>query len=278
MKTILASLSNLERPNEVIQAASGLAQLFDSHVIGHYPIPSVFTLAISDPAGAVPFDDTLKNLYEGRLTGVRKKFEAEFANSGLVYEWRSEQRAETVLTKATLSHGRQCDIIVLGQDLPKSKRSGESANFIADVILSAGRPVLVVPPNDGKRMAFNRVAVGWNASRESCRAVFDSLPILQKADDVYLIWVNPENKPDEAGKLPGAELAAALARHNVNVTVQGLSNRKKHSAAIAEYVKASDIDLLVLGGYGRMRLREQILGGVTEHFVKNLTCPVLFAN
>jgi len=43
-------------------------------------------------------------------------------------------------------------------------------------------------------------------------------------------------------------------------------------------VEEHDIDLLVIGAYGRSRLREQILGGVTEHVLKNLPCPVLLSN
>ncbi len=277
MKTILASLTNLNRTNDILAATMELAALYDGHVIGHYPIPASFTLAISDPAGAVPFDDSVKKLYEAHKPEVKASFDEVFGKSGLPYEWREEQRGETVLTKATLSHGRQCDLIVLGQDEAGSKEAFDSARFISDIILGAGRPVLVVPPGL-QNVSFKRVAVGWNASREACRAAFDSLPILQKADDVFLIWVNPEKKPDKAGKLPGAELAAALARHDVNVTAQGLSNRKKHASALAEYVEANNIDLLVLGAYGHMRLREQLLGGVTEYFIKNLTCPVLFSN
>jgi len=277
MKTILASLTNLERTEGVMNAAAELAALYDSHVIGHYPIPAGFTLAISDPGGSVPFDDSVKKLYESHLPAIKDRFESLFSKSGLSYDWRDEQRSETLLTKATLAHGRQCDIIILGQDEAGSRGAIDSARFISDIILGAGRPVLVVPPGIDP-IKFKRIAIGWNASREACRAAFDSLPILQKADDVFLAWVNPEKKPDKAGKLPGAELAAALARHDVNVTAQGLSNRKKHASALAEYVQANKIDLLVLGAYGHMRLREQILGGVTEHFVKNLTCPVLFSN
>jgi len=73
-------------------------------------------------------------------------------------------------------------------------------------------------------------------------------------------------------------LAAALARHDVTVTVKGISNRNRSSKAMINLVEEHDIDLLVIGAYGRSRLREQILGGVTEHVLKNLPCPVLLSN
>ncbi len=37
-------------------------------------------------------------------------------------------------------------------------------------------------------------------------------------------------------------------------------------------------DLLVMGGYGRSRLREQILGGTTQSILKQLTLPVLMSH
>ena len=104
------------------------------------------------------------------------------------------------------------------------------------------------------------------------------MPILENAKEVILAWVNPEKNLGKAGKLPGTELAAALARHDVAVTAKGVSNRNRTSKAIINMVEQEEIDLLVIGAYGHSRLREQILGGVTEHTLKNLPCPVLLSN
>ena len=278
MKTIMASFTNFSRSSDVMEGAATLAELYEGHVVGHFPIPAAFTLAISDPAAAIPFDDSVRKLYEGKCPEIKKEFEKFFSAKDLLSEWKDEHRSETVLTHATLARGRSCDIIVVGQEKAGTKSAFEGARFISDIILGAGRPVLVIPPLQGRELKFNKIAIGWNASREACRAAFDSLPILQKADEVHLIWVNPEKKPSDAGKLPGSELAAALARHDVNVITQGLSNRKKTASAIVDFVNGNAIDLLVLGAYGHMRLREQLLGGVTDYLLKNPPCPIVFAN
>ena len=278
MKTILVSLAHLDRNEDAIEAAVQIGQKNDSHIIGYYPIPGPSLIVYASPGGGFPVDDSLTRLYENRQQEIQDRFEDRMRRSGLNYEWREDRRDTSDITTAILEHGREVDLIVLGHDAPESKFAAQEAGFVADIILGAGRPVLIVPPVVGKDLHFDKVAVGWNASRESCRAAFDSLPILDDAKHVILAWVNPEKKPDKAGKLPGTELASALARHDVKVEAKGLSNRDRTGRALVNFVKEDDIDLLVMGAYGRTRLQEQILGGVTEHVLKNLPCPVLFSN
>lgn len=54
------------------------------------------------------------------------------------------------------------------------------------------------------------------------------------------------------------------------------------SGAVAERLlaKVADIgaDVLVAGGYGHSRLRERVLGGVTESLLSEATVPILFAH
>jgi len=278
MKTILASLTHLDCIDKTLEAAIHIARQNDGHVIGYYPIPGASLIVYATPGGDFPVDDTLKRLYEKHLPDVKAKFEDCMRRADVKYEWREDERFEPKFTKAILEHGREADLIIMGHDVPGSKYASDEVDFIADVILGAGRPVLVVPPTTGKAFKTDKIAIGWNASREACRAAFDSLPILEKASDVILAWINPEKKLGKVGKLPGTELAAALARHDVTVTVKGISNRNRSSKAMINLVEEHDIDLLVIGAYGRSRLREQILGGVTEHVLKNLPCPVLLSN
>lgn len=278
MKTILVSLAHLDRMDESLEAAIYIARQNDAHIIGYYPIPGASTIVYAAPGGDFPIDDTVKRLYEERLPKVKAKFEDRMRRSGVKYEWREDERFEPRLTKAILEHGREADLIIMSHDAPESNFASEEAGFIANIILGAGRPVLVLPPMQGKAFKLDKVAIGWNASREACRAAFDSLPLLIKAGDVFLAWINPEKTLGKAGKLPGAELAAALARHDVTVTTKGLSNRTRTPKALINYIQEDNVDLLVMGAYGHSRLREQILGGVTEHILKNLPCPVLLSN
>ena len=56
------------------------------------------------------------------------------------------------------------------------------------------------------------VTVAWNGRREAARAVFDALPLLRLADEVDVVWLDPQQEPTLAGDLPAAEICAALDR------------------------------------------------------------------
>ena len=261
-----------------MEVAIHMAQQFDGHIIGYFPIPGISMISYGAPGMELPHDDRLKRYYEQERDGVRSQFEERMARAGVKYEWRSEYRVEPYFRNAIIQHGRQADVVIMTHASPGSKEARENIEIVGDVLLGVGRPVIVVPPLDAKKVKFDRIAVGWNASREACRASFDSLPLLQNASTVFLTWVNPDKKLGKEGRLPGTELAAALARHDVKIETKGLSNRSNPGVALASHAKDEKVDLLVVGGYGHSRLREQILGGVTQYLLKNSPCPILFSN
>ncbi|HCX67273.1 MAG TPA: universal stress protein, partial [Rhodobiaceae bacterium] len=47
---------------------------------------------------------------------------------------------------------------------------------------------------------------------------------------------------------------------------------------LLEQAEAAKTDLLVMGGYSHSRLREFIIGGVTQHIRSHATIPVLMAH
>ena len=83
----------------------------------------------------------------------------------------------------------------------------------------------------------------------------------------------------ESGQLPGAEIAASLARHGVKVTVR---KTIADEIGVADEVLArladDGSDLLVMGAYGHSRLREMVFGGVTRHILKHMTVPTLMSH
>jgi hypothetical protein len=38
-----------------------------------------------------------------------------------------------------------------------------------------------------------KVLVAWNGRREAARAVFDALPILERAKEVRVVWADPQS-------------------------------------------------------------------------------------
>lgn len=275
MKTILVALTETSRIADMLDTAVRIAEHYGGHIIGYYPIPAPALIIAAGPGTNIPVDDSYTRQREQEAVQAEKIFDDKLQASGLQYEWRAHRLNVTSFVAGIIAHGREADLICLPQD--PMDDSYHDTDLVADVALAAGRPVLALPPRK-TTSEFKNIAIGWNASREACRAAFDSLPLLQKADEVTLLWVNPDKTLGKSGKLPGTELAAALARHDVKITTQGLSNRQKASEALINYAKDNSVDLLVIGAYGHMRLREQILGGVTERILKTMPCPVLLSH
>lgn len=278
MKTLLVCLAHLNRVDDVIEAAAALARSHNSHVIGLFPIPGPTLVHVGHPGGYMPTDNRVQELYEEKADEIRTRFEARMQRDQLNFEWRIARSILADVSDVVVEHGREADLVIVSKDDSKSGNITPNIHFIADIIMGAGRPVLIIPPNEGKTPVFKKMVVGWNASREACRAAFDSMPIAKSADEVLLTWVNPEKSLGQDGKLPGAELAAAFARNDVKVTTKGLSNRSKPGVALLTYAREQNADLLAMGAYGHSRIRERILGGATEYVLRHMDLPVLMSN
>jgi hypothetical protein len=79
--------------------------------------------------------------------------------------------------------------------------------------------LLLVPEGSQPTLKPRRVLVAWDSRIEASRALRESLEILDAAEDVRLVLVDPMEGEDKHGAEPGADAAAYLARHGVKVTV-----------------------------------------------------------
>jgi nucleotide-binding universal stress UspA family protein len=101
--------------------------------------------------------------------------------------------------------------------------------------------------------------------------------VLEKADKVTVLVI--EKKANSQAGQPGAEVANYLARHNMNVTIDVVSNPQTGVAdTVLNYVTDNNNDLVVMGGYGHSRMREFLFGGATREILEAMTVPVLMAH
>ncbi len=89
-----------------------------------------------------------------------------------------------------------------------------------------------------------------NGSREATRATFDALPFLKQATSVEIFSVVDSEAADASKALAGGEIAAALARHGVNVTVVTKELAElRASAHIENRFRMKASIFLVMGAY-----------------------------
>ena len=147
--------------------------------------------------------------------------------------------------------------------------------------MGAGRPVLAVPYAGKFDTIGKRIVIAWDARREAARAVADAVPLLEQAESVVTLSINPHGGAQAGthGEIPGADIATHLARHGISVEAQQLvANDISVGDMLLSRLSDLTADLLVMGVYGHSRARELVLGGVTRHILNHMTVPVLLSH
>jgi nucleotide-binding universal stress UspA family protein len=167
--------------------------------------------------------------------------------------------------------------VVLGQIDPEDPVAQMAKGSVEQVLLSSGRPVLLIPKAGCFETIGETVLIGWKASREAARAVNDAIPVLEKSNSVTVLAVNPEHGICGGGDLPAADIARHLARHGISVNAaQRTAEPRAECDALLDYAADLRADLLVIGGYGH--LTQSIMGGVTRALLERARVPLLLSH
>ena len=269
IKDILIHVDTAPAYGRRLRLAIALAQRCDAALIGGYvlPSPDIVTLA-SDGTTAVALAAYLASLEE-EAAAAEDRFRAMLSEEGLRGEWRKGRGS---VAACMADWARAADLVVLGQEDPDVAVALDAPE---DVILSCGRPVLVVPYAGEFDRIGEQALVAWNASREATRAVHDALPLLAMSKAVTILAVDPDDDERERGE----ELVRHLARHGLQAAAETKESRERAVAdVLLSEAKALGCDLIVMGAYGHSRLRETILGGVTRDMLRRMTLPVLMTH
>lgn len=173
---------------------------------------------------------------------------------------------------------RFCDLLVLGQNDPAESTSDVIANLPLYPILNCPKPVLVVPYAGKFNLPARHVLVAWNGSREASSAMTGALPLLQRADKVTVVMLDPPPQAATADAQAEADLAAYLRRQGVAAEVIVRSAAGDAGATLLSLASELQCGLLVMGCYGHGRLRELVMGGATRTVLEAMTLPVLMAH
>ena len=201
-------------------------------------------------------------------------FSAVAAHSGVPTEWRV---AEGHVVSQAAAHARYSDLTVVPQGIDLGEPSADLRALPEEIVLSVGRPVLVIPRYGSFPKVGRHVLMAWNGSREATRAVYDALPLLERAEQVTVLSIDPAVAPGE--RLPGADISLYLARHGVTARAASIAGADATVGdTLLSYAADHDVDLLVMGAYGHTRLREIVLGGATRTLLQHMTVPVLLSH
>lgn len=205
-----------------------------------------------------------------KISDAERVFRATNKDRGDQLEFRGGQGLPTHFSLSALS---AVDLVVMQR--PQAFQNALLGPNPGDLLMQAGRPVLVVSADDAG-FKTKKVAIAWKDTREARRAVSDALPLLKAARSVSIISV-PEGHSGAAVEST-ADVMGWLSHHGISASVLQPKSVGRAPEQIEELARDAGVDLIVAGAYGRSRFSEWLFGGVTTHLLESSSLPVLFSH
>ncbi|WP_309643498.1 universal stress protein [Phenylobacterium sp.] len=245
-----------------LACAAAVAERFDAVLVG-VGAELLQSTGVADPFGmlAMQWQEVMRQRLEDNLMAAEQAFRRHAGN--LRTDWRSFYQAPT---EALCHTARAADLIVAG-GAPLSGADYWRQADTAELVIRAGRPVLVAPPAH-RTFHGDRILVAWKDTREARRAVADAMPFLKRAEAIVVMEVCDEDQA-HAAESHTAEVVAHLKRHGVAASAKVMVEADDRAGAeINIQARAMAADLIVAGCYGHSRMREWVMGGVSNSLIR----------
>lgn len=273
LSDLLIHVSADQSGRKRVELAAELAKCTGARLIGLHVKPPPNVAPGSVPAGQI---DAAVTQLEAALTRdalVAKSIFIEVtANKSNKTQWIE---ANGDVAKAISCRAGFADIVIVGQDEIQEPPERHPLPIAHSVVLTCGRPVLVVP-SCAITLVPERVVIAWDGSQKAARAAHDALPLLKLAQTVHILSVVVT--PDQVDDLGSEDLAIHLQNHGVTATrtteVAGRSRQHK----VLQGIMANGYDLIVLGAYSHPAWFEFVFGGITVSTLLRSETPMLIAH
>lgn len=258
MRSILVHADH-DQANEVrLQAALDIARRHGAHV----------TLLIATPFQQFVAVDPFGGTYVLRDAMAKAQVDDAALESGLSERLATEDVpwdvavAEGDVVGSLATAATLADLAIVS--LPGSPGGGlrEPGMLAADLTLATSAPVLALP-RGGEAFDLDAPAmVAWNGSSEAANALRAAVPLLA-GRRVELVSVGRDD-----GDLPAIDALAYLSRHGIHAEARIVERGGLTVEEVLEKTAGeTGAGLVVMGAFGKSRLRETLFGGVTRYLV-----------
>jgi nucleotide-binding universal stress UspA family protein len=271
MKSVLLHINEDAGQESRLAAATDIVRRNNGHLICLQATPLDAYLLVGDPFGAAYVPSGIAQTLREREKMERARIELSLQDQGIDWEWRhAEGSAAQVLTE----HAKLADLVVLSLPEHEETMLPRRAPLAADVAVHVQSPVLAVPVSGTPRDYGGPAIIAWNGSSEAAHAVRLSLALLRAASSVHVVGIKENEKLASS-----TDVCGYLAEHGIKTETH---QWPREDASVADALMAAaaklDAEYIVLGAYGHSRMRETVLGGVTQDLIFASSVPLLLAH
>jgi nucleotide-binding universal stress UspA family protein len=274
IRDVMVRLDGTSADDVRLAAVNQIADIFESHITGLFF--NVLSSIVPDGRAGVG--------QAGKLLGTAQQagdiIEATVFERLTRLQHPSNLRrfdviGEGDISDTTLPLARAVDVFVA---LRPNGQSNEPRGLIESLLFGTGRHRFLVPDDQKVMMPFENVVVAWNRSRESARALAESLPYLRQASKVGILVIEGESKT-EADPLKGNDAVLHLRHHGINaVKYRAIAEEDEIADTLIAECRKLNANLLVIGSYGHSRLHELLPGSTTDRVLHRSPFPLLIAH
>lgn len=187
---------------------------------------------------------------------------------------------ETSPSACVALYARTSDLVIVSQFNRDDIEAAHETEFVEQMLLTAGRPVLVLPSSGQFSAVGERVLFCWDGSREAARALADAAPALRLSKHLVALTMDEGGAAQKGEAVPFEDLATYCvaqgmpAPDHMRRDIKGVGVGSTILNAAADH----SADLIVMGAYGHSKLREWAMGGTTASILKSMTVPIMFSH
>lgn len=284
-RTILVPIRGDGRGESVLDHACALGRHFNAHIRAVHCKPRPKDLM---PFGvAVPrlvadqINASAKDITDDEVVRLKGLFDDYVKKRGIKVCDTRPPTHDTLTISWSVADGKQADVIGIQGRLASVVAVAQpehdtnlGQNTLEAAMLNTGRPVLLCPKREVTTLG-DSVAIAWNGSAESARAVAACGSIIAAAKKVTVLSAEDAENLD----LTADDLIVHLKDHEIDATAMSVTSKGSTlGESLLKAAKDCGADVLVMGAYGRSRGRALVLGGVTQWIIDNTDMPVLFVH
>ena len=267
---ILLGLDGSPYAQTAIEYACQLALAHDAAITG---VAIIDLPGIKSASGPVPIGGTHYDVHleEQQLKETEEKAKAILDDFARICDDRNINAVLHADTGSPVSEiieeSKFHDFIVIGKQTAFEYNANETYETLQRVLRNGLIPVLAVP--DSMR-EIKKVLVAYDNSIPASKAVHMFLLLgMWNTCDITLLTVNDDA---EAGQSVLGNLEEFFESYGVKPNLVTMGGHP--DTAVKSYIAENDIDMLVMGAYGRKSVREFFVGSVTQHLIQETTIPL----